>query len=269
MQEKLEGLKIPNHVAIILDGNGRWAKKKGMPRTYGHMQGAKNVEPICRAADRMGIRYITMYAFSTENWKRSETEVNTLMDLLHQYMKKLLKSAVKENMQVRFIGDRTALSPDLQESMAVLEETTKVCTGITFSIALNYGSRDEIRRAVTKIGEEIKAGTLDPSEVTEETIATHLDTAGIPDPDLLIRTSYELRLSNFLMWQLSYSEFYFTEVPWPEFTEEELYKAVEAYSRRDRRYGGVKEATQSVPFSPNARRSVSPAEAGTTKEDKA
>ncbi len=241
MQEKLEGLKIPNHVAIILDGNGRWAKKKGMPRTYGHMQGAKNVEPICRAADRMGIRYITMYAFSTENWKRSETEVNTLMDLLGQYMKKLLKSAVKENMQVRFIGDRTALSPELQESMNYLEETTKVCTGITFSIALNYGSRDEIRRATEKIAEEVKAGKLDPSEITEETISAHLDTAGIPDPDLLIRTSYELRLSNFLMWQLSYSEFYFTEVPWPEFTEEELYKAVEAYSRRDRRYGGVKE----------------------------
>ncbi len=238
----MEDLKIPQHVAIILDGNGRWAKKKGMPRTYGHMQGAKNVEEICRAADRLGIRYITMYAFSTENWKRPEAEVSTLMDLLHQYMKKLLKSAVKENMQVRFIGDRSALSEDLQESMGILEETTKVCTGLTFSIALNYGSRDEIRRAVTKIGEEIKEGKLAPSDITEELIASHLDTAGLPDPDLLIRTSYELRLSNFLMWQLSYSEFYFTEVPWPEFTEEELKKAVEAYSRRDRRFGGIKEA---------------------------
>ncbi len=238
-------MNIPNHVAIILDGNGRWAKSKGMPRNYGHMQGAKNVEGICRAADEIGIRYLTFYAFSTENWKRPQAEVDALMNLLNQYIKKLLKSAVKENMQVHFIGDRSVLNAEIQESMRILEETTKVCTGLTFTIALNYGSRDEIRRAMVKIGERIKAGELEPGEITEEMIAEQLDTAGIPDPDLLIRTSYELRLSNFLMWQLAYSEFYFTEVPWPDFTKEELQKAVDEYSSRDRRFGAIKTETES------------------------
>ncbi|MCR5715970.1 MAG: isoprenyl transferase [Lachnospiraceae bacterium] len=233
-------MNIPNHVAIILDGNGRWAKSKGMPRNYGHMQGAKNVEGICRAADELGIRYLTFYAFSTENWKRPQAEVDALMNLLNQYIKKLLKSAVKENMQVHFIGDRSALGSEIQESMKTLEETTKVCTGLTFTIALNYGSRDEIRRAMVRLADEVKAGTLAPEMITEELIASHLDTAGIPDPDLMIRTSYELRLSNFLMWQLAYAELYFTEVPWPDFTKEELQKAVEAYSNRDRRFGGIK-----------------------------
>ncbi|MBQ5376847.1 MAG: isoprenyl transferase [Lachnospiraceae bacterium] len=234
-------MSVPNHVAIILDGNGRWAKSKGKPRTYGHMQGAKNVETICRAADAIGIKYLTFYAFSTENWKRPETEVEALMSLLDQYLKKLMKSAVKENMQVHFIGDRSALNEKIQETMGVLEEKTKVCTGLTFTIAINYGSRDEIRRAVQEIAKEAKDGNLAIEDITEAEIAKHLDTRDIPDPDLMIRTSYELRLSNFLMWQLAYAEFYFTEVPWPDFTKEELQKAVDEYEKRHRRFGALEE----------------------------
>ncbi len=234
-------MSVPNHVAIILDGNGRWAKNKGKPRTYGHMQGAKNVETICRAADAIGIKYLTFYAFSTENWKRPESEVEALMSLLDQYLKKLMKSAVKENMQVHFIGDRSALNEKIQETMGVLEEKTKVCTGLTFTIAINYGSRDEIRRAVQEIAKEAKDGNLAIEDITEAEIAKHLDTRDIPDPDLMIRTSYELRLSNFLMWQLAYAEFYFTEVPWPDFTKEELQKAVDEYEKRHRRFGALEE----------------------------
>lgn len=234
-------MNIPNHVAIILDGNGRWAKSKGMPRNYGHIQGARNVEGICRAADDLGIRYLTVYAFSTENWKRPKAEVETLMSLLNQYMHKLLKMAKKENMHVRFIGDRKALSPEICKSMETLESTTSDCTGLTFTIALNYGSRDEIVRSTRKIAEKAAAGELKPEEITEEYFETCLDTAGVPDPDLMIRTSYELRISNFLLWQLAYAELYFTEVPWPEFTAEELKKAVEEYSRRDRRFGAIEE----------------------------
>ena len=234
-------MSVPNHVAIILDGNGRWAKSKGKPRTYGHMLGAKNVETICRAADAIGIKYLTFYAFSTENWKRPETEVEALMSLLDQYLKKLMKSAVKENMQVHFIGDRSELNEKIQETMGVLEEKTKVCTGLTFTIAINYGSRDEIRRAVQEIAKEAKDGNLAIEDITEAEIAKHLDTRDIPDPDLMIRTSYELRLSNFLMWQLAYAEFYFTEVPWPDFTKEELQKAVDEYEKRHRRFGALEE----------------------------
>ena len=237
-------MNIPNHVAIILDGNGRWAKSKGMPRNYGHIQGARNVEGICRAADDLGIRYLTLYAFSTENWKRPKTEVETLMSLLNQYMHKLLKTAKKENIHVRFIGDRGTLSTEMQESMEVLESTTKVCTGLTLTIALNYGSRDEIIRGVKSIAGKAAAGELKAVDITEEYFGNCLDTAGVPDPDLLIRTSNELRISNFLLWQLAYSELYFTEVAWPDFTAEELKKAVEEYSRRSRRFGAIDEETE-------------------------
>ena len=232
-----ENLKIPNHVAIILDGNGRWAKAKGMPRNYGHMQGAKTVEVICEEAYRMGIQYLTVYAFSTENWNRPQDEVDALMKLLRNYMKTCVKTAKKNHMKVRVIGDKTGLAQDIQDSIANLEEESKDQDGLNFTIAINYGSRDEIRRAVTKIVEE----GIRPEDITEETISDHLDTAGIPDPDLLIRTSGELRLSNYLMWQLAYTEFYFTDVPWPDFSKQELEKAIEQYNRRDRRYGGVKE----------------------------
>ena len=228
-------MKIPQHVAIILDGNGRWAKAKGMPRNYGHVQGAKNVERICEEAYNMGIKYLTVYAFSTENWKRSKDEVDALMTLLRNYMKTCVKTAKKNHMKVRVIGDKTGLAQDIQDSIAKLEEESKDQDGLNFTIAINYGSRDEIRRAVTKIVEE----GIRPEDITEETISDHLDTAGIPDPDLLIRTSGELRLSNYLMWQLAYTEFYFTDIPWPAFTKENLWQAIEKYNKRERRYGGV------------------------------
>lgn len=230
-------MKIPRHVAIILDGNGRWAKSKGMPRNYGHTMGAKNVEVILRAADELGIEYVTMYAFSTENWNRPAGEVEALMKLLNSYLKNCVKTAKKNNMQVRVIGDISGLDEDFQKKIRILEEESKQNTGLHFQIAINYGSRDEMIRAMQKMAKE----QLSPEEITEERFSEYLDTDGIPDPDLLIRTSGELRLSNYLLWQLAYSEFYFTDVPWPDFTPEELRKAVEDYSGRDRRYGKIKE----------------------------
>ena len=232
---------IPNHVAIILDGNGRWAKKKGMPRTYGHVKGCENLEKICGIAKDLGVKYLTVYAFSTENWKRSKEEVDGLMKLFRNYMKKCKKIAAENQMRVRVIGDPTAFDEDLQQKIKDLEEYSSQFDELHFQIALNYGSRDEIRRAVTALAEDVKKGVLEPEAVTEETISDYLDTRGLPDPDLLIRTSGEERLSNFLLWQLAYTEFYFADVHWPDFTKEELAKAIEAYNRRDRRYGGVRE----------------------------
>lgn len=234
-------MSIPQHVAIILDGNGRWAKQKGMPRNYGHAQGSKNVEKICEEAYRMGIEYLTVYAFSTENWSRPKEEVNALMKLLRGYMKTCLKTAEKNKMKIRVIGDISRLDEDIRERICQLEEATKENTGLKFQIAINYGSRDEMTRAIRKIAEDCKEGKLKEEEITEETVSSYLDTRGIPDPDLLIRTSGELRLSNYLLWQLAYTEFYFTDVPWPAFTKEELEKAVRSYEERSRRYGGVKE----------------------------
>lgn len=234
-------MSIPQHVAIILDGNGRWAKQKGMPRNYGHAQGSKNVERICEEAYRMGIEYLTVYAFSTENWSRPKEEVDALMKLLRGYMKTCLKTAEKNRMKIRVIGDISRLDEDIRERIRELEEATKENTGLKFQIAINYGSRDEIVRAVRKIAADCATGNLKAEEITEETVSSCLDTRGIPDPDLLIRTSGELRLSNYLLWQLAYTEFYFTEVPWPAFSKEELQKAVRAYEERSRRYGGVKE----------------------------
>ena len=234
-------MNVPNHVAIILDGNGRWAKAKGMPRNYGHVQGAKTVEVICEEAYRMGIQYLTVYAFSTENWKRPADEVDALMKLLRNYMKTCLKTAAKNNMCVRVIGDKSGLDEDIRTRIDQLEEATKDNTGLHFQIALNYGGRDELRRAFGRLAAQAVQGQLDPDSITEDDISNALDTAGIPDPDLLIRTCSEQRLSNFLLWQLAYTEFYISPVPWPDFTKEELIKAVEAYNHRDRRYGGLKE----------------------------
>ncbi len=230
-------MKIPQHIAIILDGNGRWAKSKGMPRNYGHTVGAKNVETILRAAGEMGIRYVTMYAFSTENWNRPADEVEALMKLLNNYLKNCIKTARKNNLRVRVIGDISRLDEDMQKRITELEEESKSNTGLQFQIALNYGSRDEMVRAMRRMAQDQVA----PENITEERFSEYLDTKGIPDPDLLIRTSGEQRLSNYLLWQLAYSEFYFTDVPWPEFSPEELKKAVEAYAARDRRYGKIKE----------------------------
>mgnify|MGYP002524192551 FL=1 len=237
----LQDLKIPQHVAIILDGNGRWAKKKGMPRNYGHVQGAKNVEIICEAAYKMGIQYLTVYAFSTENWNRPKDEVEALMKLLRNYMKTCLTTAKKNRMCVRVIGDKTGLDDDIRNRIAELEEATKDNDGLHFQIALNYGGRDEIVRAVKKTCEKVQAGELEIDGITQEVFGEMLDTHGLPEPDLLIRTCNEQRISNFLLWQLAYTEFYFTEVPWPDFSKEELIKAVEAYNHRDRRFGLVKE----------------------------
>ena len=236
---------VPRHVAIILDGNGRWAKMRGLPRKMGHAQGAKNVETICEAADHLGIKYITMYAFSTENWNRPREEVDALMKLLGNYMKKCLTLSKKHNMRCRVIGDVTGLSADIQERIAEMEEVTSVYTGLNFQIALNYGSRDEITRAVRKIADRVADGTLSAQEITEATICEHLDTKDIPDPDLIIRPSGELRLSNFLMWQAAYSEFYFSDILWPDFGPKDLKAAVLDYSNRQRRFG--KTGEQVVP----------------------
>ena len=237
----MDQLKIPNHVAIILDGNGRWAKAKGMPRSYGHVQGARTVEDICEIAYNMGIQYLTVYAFSTENWNRPQDEVDALMKLLRNYMKTCLKTAEKNRMCVRVLGDKTRLDQDIQTRIAELEEATKNNDGLHFQIAINYGGRDEIIRAVKKLSAKVQSGEVSPETITADMLEDYLDTAGIPDPDLLIRTCNEQRISNFLLWQLAYTEFYFTPVPWPDFTKEELMKAVEAYNHRDRRYGGLKE----------------------------
>ncbi len=233
-------MNIPNHIAIILDGNGRWAKSKGMPRGYGHVKGCENLETICEIAKDLGVKYLTVYAFSTENWKRSREEVEGLMKLFRGYLKKCIKISKKNNMKVKIIGDPTAFAEDIQQGIRELEEFSKDFTELHFQIALNYGSRDEMTRAVGRLVEDARSGQF-TGPVTEETIASYLDTAGIPDPDLLIRTSGEERLSNFLLWQMAYTEFYFTPVPWPDFDRQELLKAIEKYNQRDRRYGGVKE----------------------------
>ena len=235
-------MSVPKHVAIILDGNGRWAKAKGMPRNYGHVQGAKTVEVICEEAYRKGIQYLTVYAFSTENWNRPSDEVAALMTLLRNYMKTCLKTAAKNNMCVRVLGDKTGLDADIRTRIDELERATVNNTGLHFQIALNYGGRDEIRRAVRRIAADVKEGRLSEEEISEELISGYLDTAGIPEPDLLIRTCNEQRVSNFLLWQLAYTELYFTPVAWPDFSKEELEKAVEAYNHRDRKFGLVKEA---------------------------
>lgn len=234
-------MKIPQHVAIILDGNGRWAKSKGMPRNYGHTAGAKNVEVICEDAYHLGIKYLTLYAFSTENWNRPDTEVEALMKLLSTYLKNCIKRANKNNMRVRVLGDVSRLSEKFQNTIADLEEATRDNQGLNLQIALNYGSRDEMIRAMKKMTADHDAGNLALEDITEENFEKYLDTKGIPDPDLMIRTSGEQRLSNYLLWQLAYSEFYFTPVPWPDFDKAELEKAIEVYNQRDRRYGGVKE----------------------------
>jgi undecaprenyl diphosphate synthase len=232
-------LNIPNHVAIILDGNGRWAKKKRMPRNYGHTQGSKNVEKICEDAYKMGIQYLTVYAFSTENWKRPKEEVDSLMKLLQNYLDTSIKTSTKNNMRVRIIGDKSKLSEEIKKSIVSLEESSKNNTGLKLQVAINYGSRDEMLRAVKAIAMDVKENKTEIDHIDESVFEQYLDTNGIPDPDLLIRTSGELRLSNFLLWQLAYTEFYFTDVLWPDFNKLELRKAVEYYTSRTRNFGAI------------------------------
>ncbi len=233
-------LKIPNHIAIIMDGNGRWAKQRHMPRTYGHKQGADVLEQILEDADDLGVKYLTVYAFSTENWARPLEEVKVIMNLFRDYLINSVDKCMKNNVRVKIIGERGRLASDIVDAIVNLEQKTKDNTGITFCIAINYGSRDEIIRGIKQVAKDVKEGIINPDEITEASFGNYLDTKDIPDPDLLIRTSGEERLSNFLMWQLAYTEFYFTDIAWPDFNKEELIKAIEKYSGRDRRYGGVK-----------------------------
>jgi len=232
-------MNVPEHIAIILDGNGRWAKSKGMPRTYGHTVGAKNVETICRAAHELGVKYVTMYAFSTENWSRPADEVKALMKLLGEYIKTCMKTAKKDNLRVRFIGDLSKLDEKLRANIKELTEYSSQFTGLTLTIAINYGSRDEMTRAIRKVAKDVKDDNISVDDIDEALFSSYLDTKDIPDPDFMIRTSGEQRLSNYLLWQLAYTEFYFTPVAWPEFTPDELKKAIEEYDKRNRRFGGI------------------------------
>ncbi|MGN0382931.1 MAG: isoprenyl transferase [Eubacterium sp.] len=234
----IEGLNIPQHVAIILDGNGRWAKKKMLPRSMGHVAGAKTVEQICEDASNLGIKYLTVYAFSTENWNRSEEEVGAIMKILRNFLLDCIKRANGNDMKVRVIGERSRLDSDIIQKIQELEEATINNNGLNFTIAINYGSRDEITRAIRNIVHDARAGKLSEADITEELINEYLDTAGLPYPDLLIRTSGEERLSNYLLWQLAYTEFYFTDVLWPDFDKNELINAIIKYNGRERRFGG-------------------------------
>lgn len=242
MEREIDGevLNIPEHIAIILDGNGRWAKKRNMPRNYGHLQGAKNVEQICQDAYDLGVKYLTVYAFSTENWKRSVEEVSGIMNILRQYLTSFKTHIKRDKLTVRVIGDRSKLADDINRLIDELWEMSKDNQGLTLTIALNYGSRDEITRAVRRIASDVQTGQMNADAIDEAMISSYLDTEFMPDPDLLIRTSGELRLSNYLLWQLAYTEFYFTDVCWPDFDKNELKKAIHYFNGRDRRYGGVK-----------------------------
>ena len=241
MKTEIDGktYQVPVHVAIILDGNGRWAKKRFLPRNVGHAEGAKTVEQICEDAWDLGIKYLTVYAFSTENWKRPPKEVNALMKLLRKYLVDCIERTSKNNMRVRVIGDRSRLDEDIRSAIEELERVSAVNTGLNFTIALNYGSRDEMIRAMSAMYRDCREGRFSEEEITEERFSSYLDTADIPDPDLMIRTSGEQRLSNWLLWQLAYAEFYFTDVLWPDFNKKELEKAIIYFNTRERRFGGV------------------------------
>ena len=242
MQGVIDGVtyEIPTHVAVIMDGNGRWAKKRMMPRMLGHRQGAKVLEQSCEDVWNLGVKYFTVYAFSTEYWKRSQEEIAGIMDLLRTYLKDLAKKCNKNNMRMRFIGDRSVLDQDIQDKMREVEEESAQNDGLQFKVALNYGGRDELRRMTAKLAERVKKGELEASEITEELISENLDTCELPDPDLLVRTSGEERISNYLLWQLAYAEFYFTDVLWPDMDRKQFIEAIRYYSSRDRRYGGAK-----------------------------
>lgn len=232
-------LNIPQHLAIILDGNGRWAMKKKMPRNYGHSQGSKVVERICEDAYNIGIKYLTVYAFSTENWKRPKDEVDALMKLLDNYLNTSIKTSKKNNMRVRIIGDKKGLSSSIKEKITALEEASKNNTGLNFQVAINYGSRNEIIRAVKALAKDLDENKIAIDDIDDRAFSQYLDTSDIPDPDLMIRTSGEQRLSNFLLWQQAYTEFYFTDVLWPDFNKNELLKAIEYFSERNRKFGDI------------------------------
>jgi len=237
--EELTAEQLPKHVAIILDGNGRWAKKKGMPRNYGHAQGSKTVETICEEAYKMGIKYLTVYAFSTENWKRSEDEVSAIMGLLKKYLFEAIEKMEKDRIKLEFFGDLTRLHPDLQELADRTKEISSRYEGFQANICLNYGGRDEIVRAARAFAKRCMDGECCPDELSEPEFGKMMYSGSIPDPDLIIRPSGELRTSNFLLWQSAYSEYYFTDVLWPDYTSEDLEEAIAAFNKRKRRFGGV------------------------------
>ncbi|AMJ41157.1 isoprenyl transferase [Anaerotignum propionicum] len=230
--------RLPKHIAIIMDGNGRWAAKRALPRKAGHKAGAEAFERLITDAKDLGIQHITVYAFSTENWKRSDEEVNAIMDLMRHYLKNSFQRFLKDNVRMHIIGDISRLDKDIQEQIQEVEEKSREKDGMTVHIALNYGGRDELLRSVQKITEKALNGQISLPDITEETIEENLDTAGIPDPELLIRTSGEERISNFLLWQIAYSEFYFSDVLWPDFNKKDLLEAIYYYQNRERRFGG-------------------------------
>lgn len=234
-----KAMKVPAHIAVIMDGNGRWARGKRLPRIFGHREGANSVRHITEACAKLGVKYLTLYAFSTENWKRPVKEVNFLMKLLCEYLDKEMPTLMKNNVRFNTIGDISKLPAAARQKIAFMKKKTGSNNGLTMTVALNYGSRDEIIRAVKKIASAVKTGRLSACKISEKTINASLDTADMPDPDLLIRTSGEMRISNYLLWQIAYSELYVTPVFWPDFRERGLIKAIKEYNRRERRYGGV------------------------------
>lgn len=229
----------PSHIAIIMDGNGRWASQRGRPRLFGHHAGAKRVREMVEACPDLGVKYVTIFAFSTENWRRTQSEVAGLMSLFRRYITQEARGLLGENVQVRFIGDRLRLDKKLIRMMEELEEMTSGCTGVNLTIAINYGGRDEVARATKRLAQEVAEGKLDPEDVNEETLTRFLDTRVLPDPDLVIRTSGEARISNFLLWQSAYAEYEFVDTLWPDFSAAELGKLVAAYGKRERRFGKV------------------------------
>ncbi|WP_261391181.1 isoprenyl transferase [Roseovarius atlanticus] len=238
MQEQSAG-RGPRHVAIIMDGNGRWAQKRGRPRLFGHHAGARRVKEIVTACPDFGVEYVTIFAFSTENWKRTQTEVAGLMSLFRRYIMKEMQEFVRENVRVRFIGDRPRLDAKLRRLMDDAEAMTQGCTGTNLTIALNYGGRDEVSRATQRLARDVAEGRLRPEDVNEETLPKYLDTCVLPDPDLVIRTSGEARISNFLLWQSAYAEYEFIDTLWPDFTPEIFGELLRGYGVRDRRFGAV------------------------------
>ena len=232
---------VPKHIAIIMDGNGRWAKKRMLPRVMGHKMGADALDRMLNAAGDLGVEHITVYAFSTENWKRAEEEVKGIMGILREYINKYFREYINSDFRVDSIGDLSRLAPDLQDDIAKLKEASKDRKGIHLTIAMNYGGRDEIKRAVQKLARDVKDGKLQPEDITEEFISQNLDSYPTPDPELVIRTSGEFRTSNFLLWQSAYAEYYITDKLWPDFTVDDLIDAIKSYQSRDRRFGGRNE----------------------------
>ena len=237
-RDEIDMEKLPVHIAIIMDGNGRWAKKRFLPRKFGHKAGADTLENITKAADKLGVKHLTVYAFSTENWKRTEEEVKGIMDLLRSYLDRYIAKADKENIKIDIIGEKSRLDADIQEKIKKIESLSADKPGLNLHIALNYGGRDDILRGVQKIAKKVEAGELKADDITEEMISESLDTGFYPDPELVIRTSGEERISNFLLWQIAYSEFVFNKKLWPDYTEEDLYEDICYYQNRDRRFGG-------------------------------